>query len=121
MAVTVTRKGNEILVEIAETTVSGSTEATVTLGVQKFRVLRQICQLTSGSGATVDPILARTSGGSGINVIVENDTAAATCDNSVSGGVPGYSSDGVVYHKSVPNSGSDNAVYTEYYLIVGWE
>jgi len=120
MAVTVTRQGTEILVEISETSAASATESTITLGVQKFRVMRQICQVTAGTAATVDPILARTAGGSGINVIVENDTAAATTDNSVSGGVLAYSSDGVVYHKSTPNAGADNAISTEYYIKVGW-
>lgn len=121
MAVTVTRNGKEIIVEISETSASSSTESTIPIGVQKARVMRQICQVTAGTAATVDPILARTSGGSGIDVILENDTAAATCDNSVSGGVPAYISDGVCYHKSVPNAGTDNAISTEYYILVGWE
>lgn len=121
MAVTVTRNGKEIIVVIAETSASSATESTIPLGVQKARVMRQICQVTAGTAATVDPILTRTSGGSGINVILENDTAAATCDNSVSGGIPAYVSDGVLYHKSTPNAGSDNAISTEYYILVGWE
>ena len=108
MANTVTRKGNEILVTITETGAGSGTEETITLGVQKFRVFRQLCQLTSGSGSTVDPIL------------LENDTAAATCDNQVTGGVICYSSSGAIYHKSVPNSGSDNAISTEYSILVGW-
>ena len=120
MANTVTRKGSEILVVVTETGAGSGTEEAITLGVQKFRVLRQLCQLTSGSGSTVDPKLARTSGGSGINVLLENDTAAATVDNQVSGGVVCYSSTGIVYHKSVPNSGSDNAISTEYSILVGW-
>ena len=120
MANTVTRQGNEILVVVTETGAGSGTEEAITLGVQKFRVLRQLCQLTSGSGSTVDPKLARTSGGSGINVLLENDTAAATVDNQVSGGVVCYSSTGIVYHKSVPNSGSDNAISTEYSILVGW-
>ena len=120
MANTVTRQGNEILVVVTETGAGSGTEEAITLGVQKFRGLRQRCQLTSGSGSTVDPKLARTSGGSGINVLLENDTAAATVDNQVSGGVVCYSSTGIVYHKSVPNSGSDNAISTEYSILVGW-
>lgn len=120
MAVTITRKGIEILVEITETSVSSSTEATIALGVTKGRIMRQVCVLTSGSGATVDPILARTSGGTGANVVVENGTAAAIVDNQTNGGVPFYSSTGVLYHKSVPNSGSDNAVTSEYLILVGW-
>lgn len=120
MAVTVSRKGNEIAVSISETSAGSGTESTITLGVQKFRVMRQLCQLTSGSGSTIDPVLTRTSGGTGINILVENDTAAASVDNSVTGGVCCFSSDGVIYHKSVPNSGSDNAISSEYAILVGW-
>ena len=121
MAVTVTRQGKEILVQITETSVSSSTESTITIGVTKGRILRQVCALTSGSGATVDPVLARTSGGTGANVIVENGTAAATVDNQTNGGVPFYASTGILYHKSVPNTVSDNAVTSEYLILVGWE
>ena len=121
MAGTVSRQGKEIAVSISETSADSSTESTIELGVQKFRVMRQLCQLTAGSGATVDPILTRTSGGSGINVLLENDTAAATCDNSVTGGIACFSSDGVIYHKSSPNAGADNAISSEYAILVGWE
>ena len=120
MANTVTRKGNEILVQITETSVSSSTEETITLGVTKGRVLRQVSVKTAGSGSTVDPILARTSGGTGADIVMENATAAATVDNQVTGGVPFYTADGVVYHKSSPDSGSDNSVTSEYLILVGW-
>ena len=110
MSNTVTRKGNEIVVSITETSVSSSTEETIALGVTKGRILRQTSALTSGSGSTVDPILARTSGGTG----------AATVDNQTNGGVPFYTSSGNLYHKSVPNSGTNNAVSSEYLIAVGW-
>jgi hypothetical protein len=120
MANTVSRKGNEVLVTITETSVSSSTEETITLGFQKGRIVRQQCTLASGSGATVDPILASSSGGTGNDIIVENGTAAGVVDNQ-SAGIPFYSSTGIVYHKSVPNTGSDNAVNSVYMILVGWE
>tara|TARA_R100000808_G_C2151091_1_gene160033 strand:- start:3669 stop:4037 length:369 start_codon:yes stop_codon:yes gene_type:complete len=120
MSNTVTRKGNEIVVQITETSASSSTEETIDLGVTKGRVLRQTCVKTSGSGSTVDPILTRTSGGTGVNVVMENGTAAATVDNQVTGGVPFYSSTGKLYHKSSPDTGSDNAISAEYLISVGW-
>ena len=120
MSNTVTRKGNEIVVQITETSASSSTEETIDLGVTKGRVLRQMCVKTSGSASTVDPILARTSGGTGVNVVVENGTAAATVDNQVTGGVPFYSGTGKLYHKSSPDTGSDNAISGEYLILVGW-
>ena len=118
--VTVTRKGSEILVTVSETEAASGSEATITIGVTKFRVHRQICTLSSGSGASVDPILGRATSPSGANVILDNDAAAATADNSVTGGVTGYSSDGILYHRSKVNTGTDNTVVSEYHLTVGW-
>lgn len=120
MSNTVTRKGNEIVVQITETSASSSTEETIDLGVTKGRILRQVCVKTAGSASTVDPVLARTSGGTGINIVVENATAAATIDNQVTGGVPFYSSTGKLYHKSSPDTGSDNSISSEYLISVGW-
>jgi hypothetical protein len=131
-SVTVTRRGGEILVTISETEAASTSEASIDLGVQKFRVFRQICQLTSGTGTTVDPILGNGTGTtvdpilgnatnpSGISVILENDTAAATADNSVTGGVTGYVSNGTLYHRSQVDAGTDNSVSTQYHIVVGW-
>ena len=119
-SVTVTRRGGEILVTISETEAASTSEASIDLGVQKFRVHRQICQLTSGTGTTVDPILGNATNPSGINVILENDTAAATADNSITGGVTGYVSNGTLYHRSQVDAGTDNSVSTEYHIVVGW-
>jgi hypothetical protein len=38
----------------------------------------------------------------------------------VTGGVTGYSSDGILYHRSKVNTGTDNTVVSEYHLTVGW-
>ena len=119
-SVTVTRRGGEILVTISETEAASTSEASIDLGGQKFRVFRQICQLTSGTGTTVDPILGNATNPSGISVILENDTAAATADNSVTGGVTGYVSNGTLYHRSQVDAGTDNSVSTEYHIVVGW-
>ena len=119
-SVTVTRRGGEILVTISETEAASTSVASIDLGVQKFRVFRQICQLTSGTGTTVDPILGNATNPSGINVILENDTAAATADNSITGGVTGYVSNGTLYHRSQVDAGTDNSVSTEYHIVVGW-
>ena len=119
-SVTVTRRGGEILVTISETEAASASEASIDLGVQKFRVHRQICQLTSGTGTTVDPILGNATSPSGISVLLENDTAAATADNSITGGVTGYVSNGTLYHRSQVDAGTDNSVSTEYHIVVGW-
>lgn len=119
-SVTVTRRGGEIRVTISETEAASTSEATIDLGVQKFRIHRQICTLSSGSATTVDPILGNATAPSGANVILENDTAAATCDNSVTGGVTGYSSNGTLYHRSQVDSASDSTVVSIYHVTVGW-
>lgn len=121
MSNTVTRKGKGILVTISETGAGSSTEETLAIGIQKGRVMRQVCRVTSGSASTVDPILTRVTSGTGIDIVLENDTAAATVDNSVSGGVPFFAASGNLFHKSVPNAGSDNAIASEYYIVDGWE
>ena len=118
--VTVDRKGGEIRVTISETEAAATSEASIDLGVQSFRVHRQICQITAGSGATVDPILGNLTNPSGASVILENDTAAATCDNSVTGGLTAYTSNGTLYHRSNVNTGTDNTVVSVYHVTVGW-
>ena len=118
--VTVDRKGGEIRVTISETEAASTSEATIDLGVQSFRVHRQICQITAGSGATVDPILGNATNPSGANVILENDTAASTADNAITGGVTGYSSNGTLYHRSQVDSATDNTVVSVYHITVGW-
>lgn len=119
-SVTVTRRGGEIRVTISETEAASTSEATIDLGVQKFRVHRQICTLSSGSATTVDPILGNATAPSGANVILENDTAAATADNAITGGVTGYSSNGTLYHRSQVDSATDNTVVSIYHITVGW-
>ncbi len=119
-AVTVTRQGVEIVVKIAETEGAAASEAVIPLGVSKGRILRQMVAKTSGSAATYDPILGIASNPSGNDVVVENDTAAATIDNSWTSGVPFEAPTGILYHRSVPNTGSDNTTAVVYLILVGW-
>jgi len=119
--VTVTRKGAEVVVQIAGTSIASTTEATIPLGFTKGRVLRQVCVKTAGSATTLDPILGTATNPSGSSVVLENDTAAATVDNQPSPPVTFYTSTGILYHRSVPDTGSDNSVTTEYHILVGWE
>lgn len=118
--VTVTRRGSEILVEIAETDCEATSEATVTLAVNKFKIHRQMCELDSGTGTTIDPIIGNAANPSGIAVLLSNDTAAEAVDNSLTGGICCFDADGVLYHRSQPDAGTDNTVTTLYLLTVGW-
>ena len=117
---TVDRRGGEIRVTISESDAASSSEASIDLGVQKFRVHRQISSLTSGTGTTVDPILGNATNPSGANVILENDTAAATADNSITGGTTGYVANGTLYHRSQVDAGTNNVIVSIYHLTVGW-
>ena len=118
--VTVDRRGREIRVTISESDAASSSEASIDLGVHKFRVHRQISSLTSGTGTTVDPILGNATSPSGANVILENDTAAATTDNSITGGTTGYVANGTLYHRSQVDAGTNNVIVSIYHLTVGW-
>ena len=114
------RQGTEITVTITEVEGAAASEATIQLGITKGRILRQLVSKTSGSATTYDPILGIASNPSGNNVVVENDTAAAVIDNSWTGGVPFNTPTGILYHRSVPNAGSDNTTSVVYYILVGW-
>ena len=117
---TVTRKGTEVVVSITGTSIAAATEATINLGFTKGRIMRQVCVKTAGAGSTVDPIIGTAANPSGATVVMQNDTAAASIDNQVTGGVPFYTSTGILYHRSVPDSASDNSITSEYLILVGW-
>jgi hypothetical protein len=117
---TVLRKGSEVVVSITGTSIAAATEATITLGFTKGRIMRQVCVKTAGSGSTVDPIIGTATNPSGATVVMENGTAAASIDNQVTGGVPFYAPGGILYHRSVPDSASDNSITSEYLILVGW-
>lgn len=120
--VTVTRVGSAVKVTIAETECAATSEATIALGFKTGRLLRQIAVLTSGSGSTIDPIIGTATNpatATGTAVAV-NDTAAAAVDNLQPVGVPFMVSDGKLYHRSVPNSGTNNVISTTYYISTGF-
>lgn len=108
-------------VSIAELEGAAASEATIE-GVPTFgRVIRQVLAQSAGSASTFDPILGTATNPSGANVVVENDTAAASpIDNSTQTGTY-YSSTGTLYHRSVPDSGTDNTVTVKYHIIEGWD
>ena len=113
--------GQGMLVSIAETDAAATSEATINLGLLHFRVHHQICDLISGTGSTVDPILGRSTNPSGGNLIVANDTAAASVNNSLTGGTTGYVAGGTLFHRSVVNDATaDHVINTEYHITVGW-
>ena len=113
---TLTKKGLDYVVTITETEAATGSEATINGLPVRGRVLRQLCSLTAGTGTTVDPKLTLTSGGTGVNVVVENDTAAANVDNVSDPAIPFANTGPTLYHKSAVDAGSDNSITTVYYI-----
>jgi hypothetical protein len=117
--VTLTRKGNDYVVTISETDAAAGSEATIEGLPITGRVQRQMCSLTAGTGTTVDPKLTLTSGGTGVNIVVENGSASANVDNVSSPAVPFANTDAVMYHMSVVDADTDNSITTVYYISGG--
>ena len=117
----ITRLGaDRYVVTISETEAGAATEATIA-GLPRYgRILRCKANLDSGSGSTIDPILGTASNPSGVNVVLENGTAAATVDLAPDPGATYYSAAGALYYRSVCDSGSDNAVSVEIHIAAGW-
>lgn len=88
----------------------------------KGRVLSQRCQLVSGTGTTVDPVLGRvTNPASNASYsIAENATAAASVINLADPPIVYSSTGNKLFHRSVPDAGSDNTIHTTYEIMEGW-
>ena len=112
--------GSDYLLTVTESEAATGSEWTVVGVPIKGRILRQVCVLSSGTGTTVDPVLTRTSAGTGQNVVVENDTAAATVDTVSDPGIPYYDTDGTLFGKSTVDAGTDNTIVSEYLIRGGW-
>jgi hypothetical protein len=112
------------VIDIAETAVAAGT--VVTLGDSQDekvprvgRIMRIVCVLQSGSGATVEPVLSAESGVFDGAQVAVTATAAATVDDVQIDGVPYAAPDGLLYHRSTPDSASDNVVATRYIIQQG--
>lgn len=107
--------GQLFRVRIAETATASTSESEIPFYLPFFgTMLAQRAYLSAGTGTTVDPILGTTTAPAGIEIVAENDTAAATVSNAPTGGVPFYTSTGSLFHRSRPDSASDNTVAVEY-------
>ncbi len=104
---------------ITETEAKDDDEVTISGVPNEGWVFRQVCALTAGTGSTVDPVLGIATNPSGANLVVANDTAAATVDNLQAGGVPYIcATANTLYHRSVPNdTTADHSVTTRYFIV----
>lgn len=112
------------LLEISETDAAASSEVEIVLadyGLPAFgRVITQAGQLTSGSGATIDPVLGSATDPATAIWKVENDTAAAQIHNVPATGIPYGTEITSLFHRSAVNTGTDNAITSRYYILKGW-
>ncbi len=107
-------------VTITETEAAATSEAVITGIPITASLLKQVCVLTSGTGATVDPILGATTNPSGAAIIVENSDAAAVINNLASPAIPFATTTGTIYHRSKVNAGTDNSIISRYLFKSDW-
>jgi hypothetical protein len=121
---TVEDKGKEVVITISEEDCGTSNEpAAIPLAFAKGRIIGIRCTKTAGSATTVAPVLGRvTDPGNSSNLKdkITEATAAASIDIVPDPPINFYASDGVLYHRSVPDTGSDNDITTEYRILKGW-
>jgi len=130
--VAITRKGNLYKVVIDETDVETTSEATIDLGLQIGQVVAAAWEYVSGTGATNTAVLGTaTNPNEGTQLVLTGERCAKAQESRVSGSggtsecqgllpAPFYSSDGKLYHRSAPNSGTNNVFKTEYLIKAGW-
>jgi len=112
---------NDYEITIAETEAKNDSEVTIQLPFLSGRVHRQKCELTAGTGTTVDPLLGEVTNPTTNDLIVENDAGAVQVDNAITGGTTFATSDGALYHRSVPNDATaDHTISTVYHISRGW-
>lgn len=112
------------LVTIAQTNTTATEEVTLAGLPSTGRVIRQVTCLIAGSGTTVDPIIGTiTDPGAAANavqVVLENDTAAASTDNQPVGGACYHTLDGTLFYRSVMDAAADNTVDVHLLIRSGW-
>lgn len=113
------------VITIAETGASSTSETSFEVP-KTFRILRQTCKLTGGTATTIDPVIGTVTDpgnvSSGAELVYANGTAAAQVNNDINSGQGAafYAAGGKLYHRSVPDAGSDNSVSTIYLIQGGW-
>ena len=114
--------GDELhyVVEYTETEVAAASEASVSGIPTHGRIVSYQATLTSGTGTTIAPEGGASSGwtDSTQDEVMSGPTAAAHIHETQV--IPYYASAGVLYFRSTPDAGTDNAVGTRVMLIEGW-
>ena len=106
-------------VTLSETSVGTATEWSADLQYGgAIELVRLGAQLTSGSGSTITPVLGRAASFTA-NSITEVAAVETAASNHSEGAHVTWWSDGSIYGRAVPDSGSDNAVSWEIILASG--
>lgn len=111
--------GNTYRLTITETEAASGSEHEIAGLPNSVRIVRRTCELTAGTGTTVDPICGTATNPSGTYVLLENGTAAARTVETPTIPVVVDAAAGF-YHRSVVDAAADNSVTTVYLLAVGW-
>jgi len=106
-------------VTIEETDCSSTDEVVMRRMPRNGKVLRVKSLLSSGDATKINPVLGTATDPGGVNVITEwtsDDDDKTTIDFMP--GLTGADFDcaGVLYHRSVPDTGTNNVITTEYLI-----
>lgn len=119
--VTVTKvRPGEYAVDITETDV-GTADSTIIGDGQgetiprSGRIFRVRSVKSAGAASTLATVLSGSSSFTDATVALAA-TAAATVDTTSASGIPYVTTDGRLYHKATPDSGSNNAITTRYII-----
>ena len=111
-----------IEITVLETEAGTATESDAIAVPERFRLLSIRCDKISGSGATFAPALYDVPGsGAAAREVYDVGTAGANINTTYGKGLQIKAYAGVVYHRAVAASGSDNTVVTSYRILPGWQ
>lgn len=127
MPVTISHpKPRDWIITVDETNISNGETTVVTIeeGKLKFpktgRILRVQSELISGDATSITPILSEGSAFNATSILVEAEPGTVI-DEAPPEGIPYFLESDTLYHRSNPNTGSNNAIRTRYLIREGWE
>jgi len=112
---------------ITETEAAQTSETEIVLADEGLppvgQIHAQLCQLTAGTGTTIDPVLGDTTDpASDALWKLENETAAAQAHNQPTSPVKYGPEVTSFFHRAAPNNAAaDHSITTRYYITAGWE
>lgn len=108
-----------IKVTIAETDCAASSETAIPRLPRNGKIIRMKSVKSSGSATKINPIIGNATDPDGVNVVAEwtsDDDDKTTIDFMPGLTGADFDCDGVLYHRSVPDAGTNNVITTEYLI-----